>query len=91
MARRLCTLVPRARLAARQPQRAGTFARQPEEAMDAVVVFLVAEGVQATNNFIVRIIDFGVPWHKRTQRTKRDKGHRWIERMLSRSQTAQLR
>jgi transposase len=69
---------------------AGTFARRIEEEMDALFVFLVEEGVEPTNHFAERIIQFGVLWRKRSQGTKSDKGNRWVERILSLRQCVRL-
>lgn len=84
---RLCRLIA---LYRDSKSEAGTFARTLEETMDKLFVFLVEEGVEPTNNFGERIIRFAVLWRRRSQRTKSDKGNRWVERIVSLRQTCRL-
>ena len=58
--------------------------------MDALWVFLVHCGVDATNNRAERALRFGVLWRKRSLGTARAKGNRWVERILSLKETCRL-
>jgi transposase len=69
---------------------AGRFVRHLEMEMDDMWTFLIAEGVEPTNNFGERIIRFAVLWRKRSQGTRSEKGNRWVERILSLRQTCRL-
>jgi transposase len=69
---------------------AGRFARRLLREMDALWVFLVHGGVDATNNRAERALRFGVLWRKRSLGTASDKGNRWVERILSLKETCRL-
>ena len=69
---------------------AGTFVRHIDNEMDSLFTFLIAEGVDPTNNFAERMIRFAVLWRKRSQGTSSDKGNRWVERIVSLRQTCRL-
>jgi transposase len=58
--------------------------------MDSLWVFLAQHGVDPTNNRAERALRFGVLWRKRSQGTARDKGNRWVERILSLKETCRL-
>ena len=58
--------------------------------MDALWVFLVHCGVDATNNRAERALRFGVLWRKRSLGTASAKGNRWVERILSLKETCRL-
>jgi transposase len=51
----------------------------------------VPPGVEPTNNRAERALRFGVQWRKRSLGTARDKGNRWVERILSLKETCRLR
>ena len=71
--------------------KAGTFARCLVREGEALWVFLDVQGVEATNNIAERAHRFGVLWRKRSQGTCREKGDRWVERVLSLRQTCRIR
>lgn len=58
--------------------------------MDALWVFLSHHGVEPTNNRSERSLRFGGQWRKRSSGTARDKGNRWVERLLSLQETCWL-
>jgi hypothetical protein len=62
---------------------AGTFARRLDREGKALWVFLDVQGVEATHNIAERAHRFGVLWRKRSQGPRREKGNRWVERVLS--------
>ena len=47
-------------------------------------------GGEATNNLTKRAHRFGVLWRKRSQGTCSEKGHCWVERILSLKETCRL-
>jgi transposase len=59
--------------------------------MDALWVLRAQHGVEPTNNRAERALRCGVLWRKRSQGTARDKGKRWVERILSLKETCRLR
>jgi len=59
---------------------AGTFARRVARAGEALWVFRDVPGVAATHNMAERAHRFGVLRRKRSQGTRRETGHRWVER-----------
>ena len=69
---------------------AGRFTRRLLREMDALWVFLVHCGVDATNNRAERALRFGVLWRKRSLGTASAKGNRWVERILSLKETCRL-
>jgi transposase len=72
------------------PDDAGRFARRLLREMDSLWVFLAHHGVEPTNNRAERALRFGVLWRKRSHGTARDKGNRWVERILSLKETCRL-
>ena len=84
---RLCRLIG---LYRNSKSEAEKFVRRLEEEMDSLFTFLTEDGVEPTNNLAERTIRFGVLWRKRSQGTQRDKGCRWVERILSLRQTCKL-
>jgi transposase len=70
---------------------AGTLARTLEREMGALWTFVVAEGVEPTNNRAERALRFAVLWRKMMQGTYNEKGDRWVERILSVRETCRLR
>ena len=58
--------------------------------MDSWWVLLSQHGVELTNNRAERALRFGVLWRKRSLGTASDKGHRWVERILSWRETCRL-
>lgn len=66
---------------------AGRLARRLQREMASLWVFLVEQGVEATNNRAERALRFGVLWRKRSSGTASVKGNRWVERILSLRQT----
>ena len=85
---RLCRLIEQYH---DRPDDAGRFARRLLREMDSLWVFLAQHGVDPTNNRAERALRFGVLWRKRSQGTASDKGHRWVERILSLKETCRLR
>ena len=71
--------------------KAGTFARRLQREGELLWTFLDVPGVEATNNIAERAHRFGVLWRKRSQGTCSEKGHRWVERVLSRRHTCRIR
>jgi len=70
---------------------AGRFARHLERELGHLWIFLLEEGVEATNNRAERSIRFAVLWRKMMQGTGSDKGDRWVERILSLKETCRLK
>ena len=52
---------------------------------------MVEEGVEPTNNRAERALRFAVLWRKMMHGTYNEKGHRWVERILSLRETCRLR
>ena len=50
----------------------------------------MVEGVGPTNNLAERLLRRGVLWRKRSLGTESDSGDRWVERILSLTQTCRL-
>jgi transposase len=69
---------------------AGQLVRHLLREMDALWVFLLEHGVETTTNRSERILRFAVMWRKRSQGTNSDKGSRWVERILSLTETCRL-
>ena len=69
---------------------AGRFARRLLREMDSLWVFLVHCGVDPTNNRAERALRCGVLWRKRSLGTASTKGNRWVERILSLTETCRL-
>jgi transposase len=69
---------------------AGRFARRLLREMDSLWVFLTQHGVEPTNNRAERALRFGVQWRKRSLGTASAKGNRWVERILSLTETCRL-
>jgi len=59
--------------------------------MDALWVLLAHHGVAPTNNRAERALRFGGQWRKRSLGTAREKGNRWVERLVSLQETCRLR
>jgi transposase len=81
-------------LLARSEQRrdeAGTLTRTLDRELGSLWTFIVAEGVEPTNNRAERAILFAVLWRKLMQGTYNEKGDRWVERILSVRETCRLR
>lgn len=74
-----------------RPDTAGTFARRIEREGRSLWVFLDIPGVEATNNIAERAHRFGVLRRNRSQGTCREKGNRWVERVLSLRHTGRIR
>jgi len=70
--------------------RAGTFVRSLERLHDDLWTFLMVEGVGPTNNLAERLLRRGVLWRKRSLGTESETGDRWVERILSLTQTCRL-
>ncbi|MFP4035829.1 MAG: IS66 family transposase [Desulfovermiculus sp.] len=69
---------------------AGTFVRSLERLHDNLWIFLLVEGVEPTNNLAERMLRRGVLWRKRSLGTESESGDRWVERILSLTQTCRL-
>lgn len=67
------------------------FAARLLREMDSLWVFLEKSGVSPTNNHAERMLRFAVCWRKRSYGNVSEKGHRWVERILSLRQTCRLR
>ena len=61
------------------------------ERQESLWVLLDIQGVEATNNMTERAHRFGVLWRKRSQGICREKGTRWVERVLSWRHTCRIR
>ena len=70
---------------------AGKFAARLLREIDSLWVFLEKAGVSPTNNHAERMLRFAVCWRKRSYGNVTEKGHRWVERVLSLRQTCRLR
>lgn len=70
---------------------AGKLARSLAKVMDTLWLFLEEHGVEPTNNRSERALRFGVIWRKRCFGSQSDKGHRWVERILSLRETCRLK
>jgi transposase len=70
---------------------AGTFARTLDRELGALWTFVVEEGVEPTNNRAERALRFAVLRRKIMQGSYNEKGDRWVERILSVSETYRLR
>ncbi|MDZ7759490.1 MAG: IS66 family transposase [Desulfovermiculus sp.] len=70
--------------------RAGKFVRSLERLHDDLWIFLIVEGVGPTNNLAERLLRRGVLWRKRSLGTESEAGDRWVERILSLTQTCRL-
>lgn len=66
---------------------AGRLAKRLQREMASLWVFLVEQGVEATNNRAERALRVGVLWRKRSRGTASVKGNHWVERILSLRQT----
>jgi putative ABC transport system substrate-binding protein len=84
---RLCQLIEQYH---DRPDDTGRFARRLLREMDSLWVFLAQYGVDPTNNRAERALRFGGLWRKRSLGTARDKGNRWVERILSLKETCRL-
>ena len=73
----------------RQDQ-AGTYVRSLEKLMANLWVFLLEEGVEPTNNLAERMLRKAVIWRKRSMGTESESGDRWVERILTLTQTCRL-
>ena len=69
----------------------GRFAARLLREIDSLWVFLEKAGVSPTNNHAERMLRFAVCWRKRSYGNVTEKGHRWVERILSLRQTCRLR
>lgn len=58
--------------------------------MDSLWVVLAHHGVEPTNTRAERALRVGVLWRKRSQGTASEKGNRWVERLLSLTETCHL-
>ena len=76
---------------AARAENAGTFARRLAREGEALWGFLDVRGVAAAHHIAERAHRFGVMWRKRSQGTCSEKGHRWVERVLSLRHTCRLR
>lgn len=70
---------------------AGKFAARLLRELDSLWVFLENAGVSPTNNHAERMLRFAVCWRKRCYGNVCEKGHRWVERILSLRHTCRLR
>jgi transposase len=70
---------------------AGTLARTLEREMGRLWTFVVAAGVEPTNNRAERALRFAVLWRKLMQGTDNEQGDRWVERSLSVRETCRWR
>jgi transposase len=70
--------------------RAGRFVRSLERLHDDLWTFLMVEGVGPTNNLAERLLRRGVLWRIRSLGTESETGDRWVERILSLTQTCRL-
>lgn len=69
---------------------AGTYVRTLEKLMANLWVFLHEEGVEPTNNLAERLLRRAVIWRKRSMGTESESGDRWVERILTLTQTCRL-
>ena len=85
---RMCHLIDQHR---GRKDEAGRFARHLDAEMGNLWVFLIEEGVEATNNRAERALRFAVLWRRMMQGSFNEKGDRWVERILSLRETCRLR
>jgi len=64
--------------------------RRLQSEMENLWLFLRQEGVSATNNHAERLLRFAVLWRKSSLGTASEKSDRWVERILSLSQTCRM-
>jgi len=69
---------------------AGTFVRSLERLHESLWTFLMVEGVEPTNNLAERMLRRAVLWRKRSMGTESETGDRWVERVLTLTQTCRL-
>ena len=69
----------------------GKLARHLDREMAHLWVFLLEDGVEATNNRAERALRFAVLWRRMMQGSFNEKGDRWVERILSLRETCRLR
>lgn len=69
----------------------GRLARAIQRQRRSLWTFLLAPGVEPTNNRAERALRFAVIWRKRSLRAQSEKGCRWVERILSLRETCRLR
>ena len=69
---------------------AGTCARRLLREMDSLGVFRAQHGVEPTNHRAERALRFGVLGRQRSLGTASEKGHHWVERLLSLQETCRL-
>ena len=84
---RFCRLLSRYR---DRKDQAGTYVRTLEKLMANLWVFLQVEGVEPTNNLAERLLRRAVIWRKRSMGTESESGDRWVERILTLTQTCRL-
>ena len=84
---RLCRLIA---LNRDREDQAGTYARTLEKLLGNLWIFLEVAGVDATNNLAERMLRAAVLWRKRSFGTESDSGDRWVERILTVTQTCRL-
>jgi len=70
---------------------AGKLVRRLQSERENLWLFLLQEGVSATNNLAERLLRFAVLWRKSSLGTASEKGDRWVERILSLRQTCRIR
>src|SRR5262249_21201022 len=81
---RLCTLIDRYHA---RSDEAGRLVRRVQREMASLLVFLVGNGGEPTNNRAERAVRFAVMWRKGADGTDSIKGNQWVERSLSLRQT----
>ena len=84
---RLCKLIAKNK---DRKDQAGTYARTLEKLLGNLWIFLQVEGVDATNNLAERMLRAAVIWRKRSFGTESETGDRWVERILTLTQTCRL-
>ncbi len=70
---------------------AGKFTRRLLREAGSLWVFLQVRGVEPTNDRAERALRFGVLWRERSYGTDSERGHRWVERLLTVRQTCRRR
>jgi transposase len=68
----------------------GGLVRHLMKEMACLLTFLQEEGIGPTNNHAERMLRFPVIWRKRSFGTRREKGERFVERILSVRQTCRI-
>jgi transposase len=68
----------------------GGLVRHLMKEVDCLWTFLQEEGIGPTNNHAERMLRFPVIWRKRSFSTRREKGERFVERILSVRQTCRI-